>query len=32
MGPGDKIKMKNDELHTVFIEKGKTASWFITES
>lgn len=30
--PGEKVKMRSDYLHTVYVEKGETASWFITES
>ena len=32
MVPGDRLKMRSDEMHTVFVEKGMTASWFIYES
>lgn len=29
---GDRLKMRSDEMHSVFVEKGETASWFIYES
>ena len=32
MVPGDRLKMRSDELHTVYVEKGQPASWFIYES
>ena len=32
MIPGDRLKMKSDELHTVFVEEGMETSWFIYES
>ena len=32
MVAGDRLKMRSDELHSVFVEKGATASWFIYES
>lgn len=29
---GEKVRMRSDYLHTVFVEKGEAASWFITET